>query len=311
VRRTAYWLGVLLGVALLVSGVVVGAEGYADAASPGGVARAYFAALADGDAAQALAYGSTPLGPRTLLTDTVLREQQRIAPLRNVSVGPTRRHGSTANVTVRYVLRFADEEVPVSTDVPMHRDGGAWRLDYTAIPTEFAMQGADQRATVLGGPVPKSTVLLFPGAVPISFDTAYLELDPVKDTVDFGTSSITDVFIRVTQQARTAALRAATQALRRCISAGAADPACPLPSERYVPGSIHGRIVGSLRNPGLSLDVTNAVGVLNFGATAVVEGSYARLDFHNRRVDATGRIKLDLQADAYAVAPLELRWVTA
>src|SRR5207244_6601500 len=124
-----------LGALLLAAGVVVGTLGYAANTGPAGVVRGYVAALLHGDAAEALAYGNVPFGPRMLLTAAVLREQHRIAPIRGVSVVSTERHGSSATVRGRYTLAYRAKDVPVSVDVPLHERCGDWRLDYAAIPT--------------------------------------------------------------------------------------------------------------------------------------------------------------------------------
>lgn len=309
-RRAFYWAGVLLGVLLLVGGVVVGALGYAESASPAGVVRGYFRALAAGDAARALAYGDVPYGPRTMLTDTVLREQLRIAPVRHPSVDSTKQHGSSASVKVTYTLAFADEDIPISTTVPLHKHGGTWRLDYVAIPTQLEAEGARQRESIVGAPLPTKTTLLFPGAVPIRFDTPYLQLDGFKDNVTFETTSTTGVVVRVTEQARKAMTAAVRSALEQCVT-GPPDGACPLPDQRYVPGSIHGQLDGSPRDTRVSLDPVDPVGVLTFAGKATVVGSYARLNFHNRQVEGTGRIALDVSAHAFAVPPLHLIWAAS
>jgi hypothetical protein len=307
VRVWLYWGGVLLGVLLLAGGVVVGASGYSATSSPAGVVRGYFAALARSDAPRVLAYGKVPYGPRTLLTSQALREQQRIAPLRHFSVVSTHRHGSKATVDVKYVLAFPGEDVPVSASVPLHRSSGNWRLDYVAIPTEFEVDRARERESILGGAVPTGTTLLFPGALPIRLDTPYLKLDPFKDNMSFDAVSTTEVGLQVTDAARSAMLREVRSRLRSCLT-GPADPACPLPDERYVPGSVHGSFTDRLSASGVDIDSRDPLGLLRFDGQVTVAGSWRRLDFHNRQVTGHGNVVLDIHAVAYAVPPLELRW---
>jgi hypothetical protein len=308
-RRGLYWSGVLVGVLLLAGGVVVGARALTAARGASGVVRDYFAALVDGDAPRALAYGTVPDGPHTLLSAAVLREQQRIAPMRHVTVTERGRRGGHATVRVTYLLAFPHRDVPVSTDVGVHRSpSGDWRLDAVAVRVELLPGTARQRESMLGGRLPTGSVLLFPGALPIRLDTPYLRLDGGRDNVTFGSLSSAAVGVQVSDAGRTAMLRAVRDALRRCVT-GPADPACPLPSERYVPGSVSGRLAGPLRATEVVLEAGDPVGTLRFTGSARVAGRWQRLTFANRRLTGSGTVDLDLRAVAYAVAPLRVRWL--
>jgi hypothetical protein len=306
-RRTLFWVGALVGALLLAGGVVVTAHGVAAHDSPAGVVRGYFTALADSDAARALAYGDVPSGPRTLLTDEVLSEQQRIAAFRDVSVRETQRHGSTATVHATYALAFADARVPVATDVALHKSGGDWRMDSVAVRVELLPGAARQRESILGGRLPTGSMLLFPGALPIRLDTPYLRLDAYKDNVTFHDLSDARIYLHVSDAGYAAMVDAVRAALRRCLT-GPRDPACPLPNERYVPGSIRGTLKGGLRAASVVVETLEPVGTLRFSGSATIAGSWQRLDFHNRRVTGRGRIDLDIHAVAYATQPLRLRW---
>jgi hypothetical protein len=310
VRRRLYWVGVLLAVALLGTGAVIGAVGYAKTAGPDTIVRGYFAAIARADAPAALSYGDVPNGPHTLLTATVLREQQRIAPLRHFEVRSTHRHGSRASVDVTYTLAFPALNVPVRVAVPLHQTGGDWRLDRVAIPTELEATTARERESIVGAGIPAGRTLLFPGALPIRFDTPYLQLDPAKDQVSFDALSITGVFVEASARGRAAVLAAVRRKLTACVS-GPPDPACPLPDERYVPGSVHGSVVGELRVAAVELASLDASGTLQFKGDVSVRGTYRRLDFHNRAVAGHGAVGLHVNAVAYAVAPLTITWARA
>jgi hypothetical protein len=308
-RRSLYWLVVLLAVALTAGGAVIAYLGYAATAGPDGAVRGYFAALARSDAPAALAFGDTPDGPRTLLTTTVLREQQRIAALRDLSIVATHQHRATATVDVEYTLAFSRQDVPVKVRVPVHQISGEWRLDATAVRTELDTSGGSQRQSLLGAPVPTGPILLFPGALPIRVDTPYLQLDPFQDRVSFDTLTVTGVYLEVTDAARTA-MRAAVQAKLLACLTRPRQYACPLPGERYVPGSIHGRIKGGMRTTRVQFDLSNPAGRIDFDATVTITGSYRRLNFHNREVAGHGDFSLDVSATAFAVAPLTTTWTT-
>jgi hypothetical protein len=304
-----YWFGVLIGVGLLAGGVTVGVLGYAATGGPDGAVRGYFAALADSDAATALAYGDLPAGSRRLLTDEVLRAQQNIAPLRDVRLTAMQRVGDRARVQVTYTLAYPWTDTAQSSTVTLHERGGEWRLDQVAVPVELSPFAARQRLSILGAALPRGTVLIFPGALPITLDTPYLRPNAYFDNVTFGAPGRLDVRLDVTDAARAAFTRSTLAAVRRCVTGGA-DPACPLPDERYVPGSIHGRIRGGLRAANIYLDQQDTVGTLRLSAHVIVSGSYRRLTFHNVQRSGHGELDLDVEARAYAVPPLRLRWVT-
>jgi hypothetical protein len=311
VRRQLYWLGVLAGVLLLAGGAAIAVLGYARTAGPDGAVRGYFAALSAGDAPTALAYGDVPAGPRRLLSSAVLREQQHIAPLRAFSVVATRRQGDKAQVQVTYTLAFPGADVAVAVTVPVHRSSGDWRLDRVAVPIELVRPGAArQRQAILGTRVPRGPTLLFPGALPITLDTPYLKLDPFADSVGFDSLPVLNVRLQVTAAARAAFTHDVTDEVRRCVTSSA-SAACPLPDERYVPGSVHGRVQRGLHATRTLLDEADPVGTLRFSGRMTVDGSYRRLNFHNRQVTGHGLIYVDIHVAAYAVAPLRLRWTSS
>lgn len=309
-RRRLYWPAVLLSALLLAGGIVIAALGYARPAGPDTAVRGYFGALAHSDAATALAYGRVPAGPHTLLTAQVLREQQRIAPLGHVRIIGTNRSGSKATVEVRYVLAFPGMDVPVRAKVPVHEQGGAWRLDRVAIPISLDAMSAGQRETILGGRIPSGPTLLFPGALPIRLDTPYLRLDPAQDNVSFDATSSTVVDLRIPDSTRSQVLAAVRTKLDRCVT-GPPDPSCPLPQGSYVPGSVRGRIDRGLVDPSVQLDSLDPAGQLIVTAKASVTGTYQRLDFHNRAITGRGDVELTVHAVAYAVAPLTISWTAS
>lgn len=307
-HRGLFWSAVGLALIALVGGSLVAYRGYAATSGPDGVVRDYFAALARSDAPAALGLGELPDGPHTLLTSTVLREQQRIAPISDVQVAAVATHGDRASVTVRYRLGFAAGTRPASDVVPVYRRDSVWRLSRTAAGTELRLTQAVERATVAGGPIPDGTVLLFPGAVPIGFDTPYLELDPASAQVGFATNPETDVLVRVSAAGTAAARAVIGTALRACVSAGsAADPRCPLPSGRCVPGSLRGRLTGSTNTLDVRLEAAPA-GVIGISGTVAFRGSYRVLDFDNIASSRSGTAQLQVDATVYAIAPLTLRW---
>jgi hypothetical protein len=305
-RRRFFWLAVLVATAAVVAGAVVAGTGYAATGGPDGAVRSYFSALAAGDAPRALAWGPAPAGSTGLLTSTVLRAQLALAPIEDVRVTSVDRAGRRATVHVGYTLGFDWGDRAVTASVPVREQGGDWRLVAAAVPVTLTLPAA-HRATLLGGPVPTGAVALFPGAVPVRFDSAYLELTPASSGITFGAAEVTTLQVEVTTAGVDAMRSAVTDALTHCLAVHVTGT-CPLPDDRYVPGSFS----GSLR-PGtsgaLQVDVeSDADGVLQASGTMLATVSYRRLDFTNRAVAGHGAVGFSVQARAYAVAPLHVAW---
>lgn len=307
-RRGLYWAAVLAGVLLLGSGTVLAVRGYEKTGGPDGAVRGYFAALARGDAATALAFGDVPDGPHGLLTADVLRSQQHIAPLRNLTVVATHRTGDRATVSVRYQLLYPGSPQTINSTVPVHRKDDEWRLDRVAVPVSLDLDRALQRASIVGAGIPDGDTLVFPGAVPVTFDTPYLQLNAAEDSVSFGRPPDLHVYVEISPAGTKAVVQAVQDALDACL-AGRGDATCPLPDERYVPGSIRGRLSDRLAdNLTITLD-EGPTGLLQIkGEPPVRATTYRKLTFVNRTVTGSGTVVLDMHARAYAVRPLRLVW---
>jgi hypothetical protein len=312
VRRLLYWTGVVVGVCLVAGGSALAADKYHASGGPDGAVRGYFAALARADAPAALAYGDVPAGPRTLLTSEVLAVQQRLAPLRDVVVTGTRRTSPhAARVDVRYTLAFPGDARTINASLRVHETGGAWRLDAVAIRTRLTMPKAGDRAGIVGAPVPAGEVVLFPGVVPITFDTPYLQLNATEDTLSFGPEERqTQVYVDVSAAGQAAAVKAVSAALQRCLRGG--DISCPLPNGRYVPGSVRGSLQAPLRSADVTVDVGDGrSGVLAVSGEVGVSATYTKLTFSNQRRSGHGTVQLPFDASGYAVSPLAIHWTSS
>lgn len=307
-RRGLFWIAVLLALLALVFGVVVAYLGYTASGGPEGAVRGYYAALAGGDAPRALAYGDAPIGSRTLITSTVLREQQRIAPLRDFQIIATDQRGSQAHVTVGYTLRFATGTEQVTDTVAVHQVNGDWRLVTPAVPTTISVQQAIDRMTFLGGAVPDGPVLLFPGALPIRLDTPYLQLSSGSGSVSFATGTVTNVTVDVSAAGRAAVATALQAKLHGCFAAAKPDPLCPVPNDQIVPGSMHGRLTDDLSSAmSVSLD-SSATGEIAVSGQVNFTGSYSQLSFDNVASTHSGQLLIPLSSVTFAVPPVSLRW---
>ncbi|HEV7193712.1 MAG TPA: hypothetical protein VGN35_10975 [Jatrophihabitantaceae bacterium] len=307
-HRGLFWSAVVVALALLVGGAAVAYSGYSATAGPDGAVRGYFAALRRGDAPAALAFGDIPTGPRMLLSRTVLREQLRVAPIQDVGiVSVARTSPDTARVTVRYTLRFHDFTPSISDSTVVVRRNGTWRLAASAVLVRIDLAQAGDRATLAGLALPADPVLMFPGAIPMRFDTPYLQLEPSSGIVQLNSQANADLSVTVTPSGAAAVLAALQQALPACLAgAPAAAPTCPRPSPRAVPGSLRGSLQGPLK-PTISV-ATGSSGMIDVTARATVDGSYQLLNFNNIALTERGRVTLPLQASAFAVSPIRLTW---
>jgi hypothetical protein len=312
-HRGLFWFAVLLALGALVGGGIVAYVAYQETSGPDGAVRGYFAALARSDAPAALGFGSAPAsGNRALLTSTVLREQHKIAPIRDVKIDSTHRTGNTATVGMRYQLGFANGTQNFSESIRVIRHKGSWRLAETAVTTELNLLQAADRATIVGAPVPSEPMLLFPGAVPIRFDTPYLMLAQDTNSVQLSSGKRTDLVVEVTEAGKTAINNAVAAALKTCLAGGAkADPRCPLPNARAVPGSLRATLSDRVDRKTQITVASDAHGVLDVSATLKVTGRYSVLNFDNLPVPKTGSLTVPISAKAFAVAPLVLTWQDA
>jgi hypothetical protein len=295
---------------LLAVGVVLVVVGRLPdrSASPTRVVTDYFSALQDDDAAKALSYGDLPDAPRTLLTADVLSAQQSYAPMTDFRLGTATRKGAKATVAVTYKLAYPSKSIPVRTRVALHKDGHTWRLDAVAIPTTLHLARAADRARLLGGAVPTGEVLLFPGAVPISFDN-YLVLEPQHSAVDFGTGAELAVGVDLSAAGKRAVVTAVADALKHCLATSTAASTCPTPSDA-VPGTLHADLTSDVTraaNVALLDDATGAVAVTG---SAGFTGSFDRLDLENVPQAQTDSGSLPLTSWMYLSDPLTVVWGT-
>jgi hypothetical protein len=308
-HRGLFWLAALVGLVAVVGGGTYAYFGYSSVSGPDGAVRGYFAALARGDARAALAYGQVPTGSRALLTSDVLRAQQRLAPLRHTHVLGVAQSGHSAAVSVTYQLMFASGPQQVNATVDAVERNGSWRLAATAVATRLELEQAGERATLDGVAVPAGRALIFPGAVPIRFDSPYLQLQSGTESVRFGGRAVTELSVQVTADGRSAIAHRLAQELDRCVgpSARAGSP-CPLPSGRVVPGSLSGAL-GTVSATDLHFAVdSDPSGVILVSGTVSFHGTFQQLTFDNVPVVRRGELKLPVTAYAYAVTPLDVRF---
>ncbi len=304
-HRGVFWVAVLTSVVAVVAGTFVAVTTYVSATAPDTIATDYFRALSRGDAAGALAYGDVPAGPRTYLTDGVLRAALEVAAISDVNVLSVDRIGDRANVTVQYQLGFRDNQRAVTDTVILNRHGRSWRLATTAASVQIIAKVAGHRLTLGGSALPAGSVLVFPGALPLSVDTPNLE---IGEEVVYLTAKPSRTFRPTLSKAGTQAVQAAVvSAVRACLGTNP-SPSCPVPTDaRVVPGTVHGTLTGNLGDE-LKIQVTGPDGLLDVSGSVAVRGSFQRLDFDNLPAATSGTTDLAIRAHCYAVNPSKLVW---
>jgi hypothetical protein len=307
--RWWYRLGVVVAAALVAGGAVTAYRAHRAMVGPAGAVRAYFAALQRGDAAGALALGAVPAGAHLLLTAAVLHEQQALGPLRNVTVEHATVAGDRGVVRVRYDVALSSAPQEIEDDIAVVRRDGEWRLTRTAVRIRLTLGGAQDRAALLGRALPRGPVLLFPGAVPVRFDSPYLQFAPDAGAVSFSAGASSLLPVELSPAGKDAVVSALATAVRRCL-AGAApvDPRCPVPDDRYVPGSVRGELTSTLTDAVRVELQAGAAGVVDVSATVMARASYRRLTYANVVRRGRGRVQLALVAQVYATSPVRLSW---
>ena len=304
--RAAYWTAFGVCLIALIGGSVLAWRSYPEPMSPQQVARAYFAALARADAPGALGLGTVPPGPHQFLTSAVLREQERIAPMRGIVVSDPVRNGARAQVAYRYVLGFAGGDQIYTGTLGLEHIASGWRLARAAVPTELVLSDAVERLTFAGIGFPWRRTLLFPGALPARFDDPYLRLDPATAAVAPATGARMFVTVEPTALARVRLLDGLGHAIDRCNRAVRPEAACPQASTAVVPGSLRGRLVQPLSG-GITFGVSGAAGELTMTGSVTFVGRYSELGHDNVERHRTGRLLLPVSAAAFPVPPLVVR----
>ena len=310
----AFWLATLVCLLVFAAATLYAVRSYLSSAGPAGAVHDYFAALQHGDAAHALAFGAIPDGPHGYLSAQVLRAQLSVAAISGIDTAVSRRQGDRASVRVSYVLSFASGPQQVQDSVDVLHVNGRWQLERSAIRTVVSLSQASNRATLAGGALPSTQVVLFPGALPLSFDTSTLEVDPASAVVRLSGTNLSDLAVRVPASGQRLIGAAVTTAVRACLDRTPPDALCPVPSDpatstRAVPGSLRGTLVPGSLSSHASV-ATGADGQLHLSGSFQVKGSYQSLDFNNQITEKSGTITAAFAAHCYATSPGTIGWDT-
>lgn len=295
---------------LAVASVLVGGSmlfgAYTGQTRPETVVLQYFAALQRGDAASALGYGDLPPGPLGLVSPAVLAAQNAIGPIENITVRHVRQSGDTANVDIAYTVGLRTGPVTVADTVPVVRAGHSWRLAESTTRVSIYPGTGSDLASIAGARVPSGTYAMFPGAVPVTYDSPDLGLTTNSRIVRFDDTGILDIDATVTPAGRAAIGPAVMRALTDCLAGTSpAEALCPLPdSTAGVPGSLRGKVIGPAN---LTFRVDSAGGQINIGGMVPLSAEYQRLDQNNITGSVTVHSEL-VNAFCFAAQPTRIWW---
>ncbi|UQX88190.1 hypothetical protein M6D93_18150 [Jatrophihabitans telluris] len=303
----------LLSLLLAVGLGGAAAAQFASSHSPTSVTKAYFRALAKGDAQAALALALVPPSASTspYLTDAVLAEQLRIAPITDVRIGSVEGSGSARSVSVTYQLRFADQARSVSDTVRLVQHGSTWRLSSVAslVELDASADGSD-RIMFAGRPLDAAPTPVFPGALPVTTDSRAVVVsgDPVVSLS--ASQDVIEVRAELTAAAKRQVSSALETALTTCLAASSTDPSCPnVTGGRPVPGSLHGTLTAKVADSSPVITLGSG-GVVAISVQAKLNATWKIWDFNNIEQARSGTTTLAVRAQA-AVADLNTVYLQA
>ena len=163
----------LLLVAILVVALLVVPAITRSSVTAADTVKAYLTAVSKGDAKTALGY-LEGVPDKTLLTDAVLKESNRLAPISRISVAKGGEGKSTATVIASY--RIGDKTLS-SVTYEAYRIKDTWKIANGVNPVSLdALRGLD--ATFNGVPTADiKNAYVFPGAYEIALDSKYFSID--------------------------------------------------------------------------------------------------------------------------------------
>jgi hypothetical protein len=197
------------------------------APGPADAVTGYLTALSSGDAKKALSYAATKPAERSMLTDNVLSEAGKEAPLTAVKV--TSVEGQSP-ATVHASYKIGKEQVAESFSVI--KSGDVWRLERVAAEVELgSIRSGSIPVLINGTKVSKSSVNVFPGSYTFSTGLKYVDYGPdstilVKAPSAFPNTS--QLAVRVSAKGKKAAVATAKKSYAACLKSNdAAPPKCP------------------------------------------------------------------------------------
>ena len=172
-------VGVVVVAGLVVGGIFLFGGGGGSSDSPGDTVSTYLNALAKGDAAAALATGPEPAS-KLLLTDAVLKQQQRLAKISDVKIVQSETNPSDKDdARVEATYTFGDQHADETYDV--QKKDGTWQLTTTTVALTVSDLSDLPQPQVFGVDVSKESKLyVFPG--PLKFSSGNPDFSISQDS---------------------------------------------------------------------------------------------------------------------------------
>lgn len=174
----------VLVAATLIAGALVVLKSASSTAEPADVVETYLDALAKGDAEKALAQGKKP-ATATFVTSDILKKQQKLAKISDVSVVDTNTVGDTfadVHVTYKFGSRLAD------VNYSLEKAGDRWQMRDTTIDIDTSTLSNAPDPTLFGVPIAENTkVYVFPGPLAWGSKNANFDVSSRSDEFSMGT----------------------------------------------------------------------------------------------------------------------------
>jgi hypothetical protein len=203
------------------------ASAAAPAAKASDAVSGYLKAVADGDAATAVAYGMVPPTEQTLLSAKVLADSRKRAPITSISVAEVA-DPNTTTVTASYKL--GARQVSESFDV--EKVGTDWKLSQTVAALDLTgVKTGSLPLYINGAKVTKNTVYALPGAYSFTSGRKYMGYGTKNVvTVQSPSASLDTYTVRpaVSASGKKAVLAAAKKNFNSCLKKHSLNPkGCP------------------------------------------------------------------------------------
>lgn len=218
----------------------------------------YLRALAAGNAGLALRYGARPVAPEATLSNAVLRESRRRAPMSRIRVAPVTDPNATM-VRAAYWLG----RTPVNTVYDVQKVGGVWKLAEVVNDLNFEFVRLKAIPMKINGvTVAGNRVRVLPGSYAVTTGTRYFDYGTRNVLLVRSPTDLVNVYglrAGLTSNGRSAVKAVAQRSYRACLGSRAAKPSnCPFAwtnsTYRFINGTVRWRQTGS--NPFGSARVT-------------------------------------------------------
>ena len=218
-------------------------------ALPSDAVAGYLEALAAGDADGALGYAAAPVPAGRFMTDAVLAQSVKRAPITKIDV-PEVADPAATTVTATYTVG----KTPVTVDYGVQQVGGAWKLTAVHRTVDLSLIRSPSIPLLLNGvKITSNSVDLLPGTYAFTPESPLLTLGSkavmtVKHPNDY--ASVLDLQVRLSSAGRKTVVDLARKSYRTCLKSRNTRPRnCPFAwtnaQHRYRQNAVRWRQLGA------------------------------------------------------------------